>query len=96
MPVRSMTPSQPVFRISARRSNSVYASWVRISVRVARMAAIVSGLPLNVPTWSILPDAIQSITASEPPIAPHGRPPPTDLARHSTSGVTPNRSTAPP
>ena len=29
-------------------------------------------------------------------MAPHGMPPPTDLARHSTSGVTPNRSTAPP
>ena len=63
---------------------------------VACIAAIVSGLPLNVPTWSILPSAIQPITSSVPPMAPQGRPPPTDLARHSRSGVTPKRSTAPP
>ena len=69
---------------------------MRISVSVARMAAIVSGLPLNVPTWSILPSAIQPMTSSVPPIAPHGRPPPTDLARHSRSGVTPKRLVAPP
>ena len=34
-----------------------YASSVSTSVSIARAAAIVSGLPLNVPTWSYRPSA---------------------------------------
>ena len=36
----------------ATRRSAAYASGVRTSSSVARAAAIVSGLPLNVPTWS--------------------------------------------
>ena len=63
---------------------------------MTRIAAMVSGLPLNVPTWSIRPSAIQPMTSSVPPMAPQGRPPPIDLARQIRSGVTPKRSVAPP
>ena len=37
-------------------------------------AAIVSGLPLNVPTCSSSPAITPAIASSVPPIAPHGRP----------------------
>ena len=32
------------------------------------------------------------MTSAVPPIAPHGRPPPSALARHTMSGATPKRS----
>lgn len=57
---------------------------------------MVSGLPLNVPIWSYLPSVIAAITSSVPPIAPHGNPPPSALARQTMSGVTPNSRVAPP
>ncbi len=59
-------------------------------------AAIVSGLPLNVPTCSYVPVVMASITSAVPPMAPHGTPPPRALARHTMSGTTPKRSMAPP
>ena len=59
-------------------------------------AAIVSGLPLNVPIWSYTPSLIADMTSSVPPMAPHGRPPPSALARQTMSGVTPNSLVAPP
>ena len=62
----------------------------------ARAAAIVSGLPLNVPTWNTVPDSTISITSSVPPIAPDGRPAPSVLASVTMSGWTPKRSVAPP
>ena len=36
------------------------------------------------------------ITSAVPPIAPHGTPPPSALARQMMSGTTPKRSVAPP
>ena len=36
------------------------------------------------------------MTSSEPPIAPLGSPPPSAFASVTRSGVTPQRSTAPP
>ena len=56
--------------ISSRR---VYASFVRTSVRFTFAAAIVSGLPLNVPTCSSSPAITMRIASSVPPIAPHGQ-----------------------
>ena len=63
---------------------------------IARAAAIVSGLPLNVPTCSYDPSTTISITSAVPPIAPHGMPPPSALARHTMSGCTPNIAVTPP
>ena len=39
---------------------------------------------------------MSSITSAVPPIAPHGTPPPSALARQTMSGTTPKRSMAPP
>ena len=55
-------------------SSRVYASFVSTSVRFTFAAAIVSGLPLNVPTCSSSPAITMRIASSVPPIAPHGRP----------------------
>ena len=69
---------------------------MRTSVRFTLAAAIVSGLPLNVPTCSSSPLRIIRIASSVPPIAPHGSPAPSAFARHRRSGTTSNASTAPP
>ena len=50
--VRSRTSSSPSTIASRSRSRWAYASGVSTSVSMARAAAIVSGLPLNVPTCS--------------------------------------------
>jgi hypothetical protein len=60
------------------------------------VAAIVSGLPLNVPAMSYSPPTTSANSSSVAPTAPHGVPPPMALARHTMSGTTPNASTAPP
>ena len=77
-------------------SSRVYASFVSTSVRLTFAAAIVSGLPLNVPTWSSSPEMTMPMASSVPPIAPHGRPPPIAFAYAIRSGVTPKASAAPP
>ena len=59
-------------------------------------AAIVSGLPLNVPTWSMSPAITPAIASSVPPIAPHGSPAPIAFAKATRSGCTPKASIAPP
>ncbi len=73
-----------------------YASSVRMPSSTARAAAIVSGLPLKVPTCSYVPSAIMFISSGTPPIAPHGTPPPSALARQIRSGTTPDHCVAPP
>ena len=62
------------------------ASGVSTSNRLARAAAIVSGLPLYVPTWLTRPSSTQAITSSVPPIAPDGSPPPSVFASVTMSG----------
>ena len=63
---------------------------------VAFDAAMVSGLPLNVPAMSYSSSTTGRYSSRVAPIAPHGRPPPIAFARQTMSGVTPNASTAPP
>ena len=59
-------------------------------------AAIVSGLPLNVPAMSYSASTTGRYSSVVAPIAPHGRPPPIAFARQMMSGTTPNASVAPP
>ena len=80
---------------AARASRWAYPSSLSTWVRLARVAAIASGLPLNVPTCSYLPSAIADITSSMPPIAATEMPPPRALARQTMSGVTPYLPVAP-
>ncbi|CAB4906605.1 unannotated protein [freshwater metagenome] len=73
-----------------------YASGVNTSVSTARAAAIVKGLPLNVPTWLYRPSVIADMTSVVPPTAPHGNPPPSAFARQMMSGVIPYIAVTPP
>ena len=92
---RSMISSHRA-RIALISSRRTYASFAMTSVRFTFAAAIVSGFPLNVPTWSSSPAMIMVIASSVPPIAPHGIPAPSDFASAMRSGTTPKASTAPP
>ena len=93
---RSTTEDSPSFIALSTRSNWSYTSGTRTSVSAARLAAIVSGLPLNVPAMSYSFSITGRKSSRVAPIAPHGVPPPIAFARQMTSGITPKRSVAPP
>ena len=95
-PYFSMTDVQPSASTLWIALSWSYTSRVRTSVSVALVAAMVSGLPLNVPAMSYSSSMTGRYSSRVAPIAPHGRPPPIAFARQTMSGVTPNASTAPP
>ena len=95
-PCAANTPIEPCSIRRPTPSAAPYTSGVSTSSSVAFAAAIVSGLPLNVPIWSYTPSVMADMTSSVPPMAPHGSPPPNAFAKQTMSGVTPNRRVAPP